>query len=131
MQMTGEYILDANILVALLNGDSNVTRKLDELTDILVPSVVFGELYYGARSSGRVAENIERVNGLLSMTTVLDCSIETAQQFGIIKNQLRLIGKPIPENDIWIASLALQLNLTLVTRDAHFNSVDGLFVERW
>jgi tRNA(fMet)-specific endonuclease VapC len=38
---------------------------------------------------------------------------------------------PIPENDLWIAALARQHALTLVTRDAHFTGVRGLVVERW
>ena len=39
------------------------------------------------------------------------------------------IGKPIPENDIWIAATAMQYNLTLITRDSHFNYVSGLSFE--
>jgi tRNA(fMet)-specific endonuclease VapC len=40
-------------------------------------------------------------------------------------------GKPIPENDIWIAAIAEQHQLTLVTRDSHFQHVDGLVIEQW
>ena len=40
-------------------------------------------------------------------------------------------GKPIPENDIWIAALALQHELTLATRDKHFKVVDGLETALW
>jgi len=61
----------------------------------------------------------------------LICDIETATHYARIKNDLRLKGKPIPENDIWIAALALQHGLILATRDAHFGEVDGLTVVRW
>ncbi|HEV8045487.1 MAG TPA: PIN domain-containing protein [Rubrobacter sp.] len=44
---------------------------------------------------------------------------------------MRRIGRPIPENDIWIAATALQHGLVLVTRDSHFEHVEGLRVERW
>ena len=55
----------------------------------------------------------------------------TARQYGIIKNQLRTRGKPIPENDIWIAAMAKQYQLTLVTRDNHFQHIHGLVIEQW
>lgn len=34
-------------------------------------------------------------------------------------------------NDIWIAAIAQQYQLTLVSRDEHFNEVEGLPVEMW
>jgi len=49
----------------------------------------------------------------------------------MVRDRLRLKGRPIPENDIWIAAVALQHGLPLATRDDHFNEVDGLRVENW
>jgi tRNA(fMet)-specific endonuclease VapC len=54
-----------------------------------------------------------------------------ARQYGVIKNALRAKGRPIPENDIWIAAIAMQYHLTLVARDGHFQEVDGLVVGQW
>lgn len=62
---------------------------------------------------------------------VLGCDAETARRYGEVKNGLRQKGRPIPENDIWIAAIALQYDLTLVARDVHFGEVDGLKVEAW
>jgi tRNA(fMet)-specific endonuclease VapC len=53
------------------------------------------------------------------------------QYYGAIKNHLRAKGRPIPENDIWIATAAKQHQLTLVTRDGHFQAIEGLLVEQW
>ncbi|UBF25828.1 hypothetical protein K9N68_30505 [Kovacikia minuta CCNUW1] len=39
--------------------------------------------------------------------------------------------RPIPENDVWIASQCLEHQWTLVTNDEHFSYVDGLAIERW
>ena len=60
--------------------------------------------------------------------TILVCDTETARQYGRIKVELRRKGRPIPENDMWIAAVALQHGLTLATRDAHFDAIDGLTV---
>ena len=62
---------------------------------------------------------------------VLPCDRATAARYGELKAALRAQGTPIPENDLWIAALARQHALTLVTRDAHFAGVRGLVVERW
>ncbi len=129
--MNGKYLLDTNILIALFASDAEVQTKLAQASEILIPSIVFGELYYGARNSGRVEANVGRVDELLASSAVLDCDAETSQHYAIIKNDLRLKGKPIPENDIWIAALALQHNLILVTRDAHFQAVQNLAIESW
>ncbi|GCL35383.1 virulence associated protein C [Sphaerospermopsis reniformis] len=51
---------------------------------------------------------------------MLECNTQTSRIYGEIKNQLRLKGRPLPENDIWIAAMSLQYNLILVTRNAHF-----------
>ena len=55
----------------------------------------------------------------------------TCKHYGFIKAKLKRKGKPIPENDIWISALALQYNLTLATRDRHFEEVDRLTIEEW
>ncbi|MCX6929402.1 MAG: hypothetical protein NT154_40235 [Verrucomicrobia bacterium] len=47
------------------------------------------------------------------------------------RTQLAKAGTPIPENDIWIAALALEHQLPLAARDAHFDLVIGLRVLKW
>jgi tRNA(fMet)-specific endonuclease VapC len=61
----------------------------------------------------------------------LNTNEDTATVYGIIKASLRKKGKPILENDIWIATLAKQYELILITRDKHFNEIDGLSIENW
>jgi len=129
--MSGRYLLDTNILIALFANESTVTDHLREAEEVFVPSIALGELYYGARKSSRVKKNTVRINDLATNSAVLVCDTETAQQYGEIKNRLRQRGHPIPENDIWIAAIAIQNDLTLVARDAHFKEVDGLGVETW
>lgn len=111
--------------------DTNVLQQLQQAVGIVLPCIVLGELYYGARNSGRVAANVQRVDGLGSQKHILNCDVETAQQCGLIRESLRAKGKPLPENDVWMAAPALQHNLVLVSRDAHFNETEGLSVVAW
>lgn len=129
--MTGRFLIDTNIVIALFASDSTVKQHLSNAIEVFTAAIVLGELYYGAYKSSRTKENISRINEFGFKNTVLLCDALTAQWYGQVKNSLRKKGRPIPENDIWIAAIALQYDLILVTRDDHFQEIDGLQVERW
>lgn len=129
--MSGSYLLDTNIVIGLLAADPNTLNNFQKAGEVYTSSIVVGELNFGARKSSRVQENLARINDFVQSVTVLACDTETAWHYGNIKNQIRLKGKPIPENDIWIAAICAQYDLVLVSRDAHFNGVDDLHIEGW
>jgi tRNA(fMet)-specific endonuclease VapC len=129
--VSGSFLLDTNIVIAILAKDLAVHERLVQATSVFVPSIVLGELYYGARKSSRVESNLQTVDQFAAANRVLVCDSTTAQHYGQVKNLLRERGRPIPENDIWIAATAKQHDLTLVSRDNHFDEVDGLSLERW
>ncbi len=129
--MSGRYLLDTNILIALLADEMSVKEKLAQAEEVFIPSIAIGELYYGAWKSQRVQENLARIDELAGESVVLGCGLEVARRYGEIKNALRIKGHPIPENDLWIAAIALEHTLTLVTRDAHFDEVDDLKTVVW
>jgi tRNA(fMet)-specific endonuclease VapC len=129
--MNGKFLLDTNIVIRLLALDPVVQQRLGENADVVVSTFVLGELYYGAHRSSRVRENVEAVGDLIGEVEVLSGDIRTAYTFGEIKNELRLKGRMIPVSDLWIAALARQHDLTLVSRDRHFAEVEGLRWEQW
>jgi tRNA(fMet)-specific endonuclease VapC len=129
--MAGTYLLDTNAVIALNAGDPALLEQLQEADEVFVPAIVLGELYFGAEKSGRAEENRQRVDTLADRWIIHDCDRVTARHYGRIKNQLRTQGQPIPENDIWIAALAKQHDLVLVTRDQHFSHVEGLKTASW
>ena len=102
-----------------------------EAEQVFLPSIVLGELYYGARKSLRIEENISRVDEFAAMSAVLGPNTATAKEYGDIKNALRNKGCPMPENDVWIAAITKRYGLTLVTRDEHFKEVEGIAIETW
>lgn len=129
--MNGSCVLDTNIVIAIFAGEESVLTQLSAAEEIFVPSIVLGELYYGAHKSARMDSNVNRVDAFAETNVVLECDIVTAQEYGRIKNELRAMGRPIPENDFWIAAIAMQHKLTLVTRDFHFSNVNGLTTNAW
>jgi len=93
--------------------------------------ITVGELYSGAHQSQRLTFNFTEIQRICTEIPVVDCSLETANQYGRIQALLRAKGRPIPQNDIWIAATAVSHGMTLVTLDQHFNWIDGLPVEIW
>jgi len=124
-------LLDTNIVIALFADEAIVKNNLAQASEVFIPSIVIGELCYGARRSRRIEANLARVDELVASSTILVCDTKTARHYGEVKNKLRLKGRPLPENDVWIAALALQHDLTLITRDAHFQEVEDLQTVGW
>ncbi len=129
--MSGRFLLDTNITIAFLSGEYAVVNQVDDADAYFVSSTIAGEMFYGASYSANVDGNIQRIDSFLADTELLSCDEATSRLFGEIKASLRGKGRPIPDNDIWIAASAKQHSLTLVTRDAHFEEVDGLTLVRW
>ncbi len=124
-------LLDTNAIIALQKADPALLQLLAGEEEVFIPAVVLGELYYGAANSNRAQENMAVIHDLAATSAVLACDAVTAQFYGQIRYQLRRKGKPIPENDVWIAAIAWQHGLALVTRDAHFKAVEGLAIVSW
>lgn len=82
-------------------------------------------------NSQHIEKNIQNIEKLIARYPVLKVDEKTAKEYGIIKAELRKKGKPIPENDIWIAALAKQHNLILITRDNHFDEIGSISKEKW
>ena len=129
--MPGSLLLDTNAVIALLAGDPAVHDVLSKAELTFLSSIVLGELYYGAWKSSQKEANSAKIDALAAKSAVLPIDALTARQFGHIKSALRAKGRPIPENDIWIAALAKQYGLTLLTRDDHFKDIDGIKLEDW
>ena len=129
--VNGKYLLDTNVVIRLFERDPAIERRLEANQGIAIPVVVLGELFYGARKSLLVQDNCQRIEELAAHIKTLDVSIATAREYGIIKNELRLKGRMIPENDLWIAAMAREFDLTLVSSDRHFAEVDKLQWEQW
>jgi len=129
--MNGKFLLDTNIIIALFAQNVLVQERLATAQTTFVSLITIGELYYGTSKSKQIEKNRQRLEEFVANTVILPCDISTAQHYGQIKSLLRKKGQPIPENDIWIAALAQQHQLTLVSRDKHFKVVDDLMLEKW
>ena len=131
MRMNGDYLLDSNIIIDIFRGDKKAISRIKRLYVVYVPVIVIGELYYGANKSDQTPKRKLEVEQLEEMVTVLNITRSTARIYGEIKDKLRAKGRPIPENDIWIAAISLEHQLTLITKDKHFENVEGINIEEF
>lgn len=125
--MTGnKCLLDTGIIIQAFKSNNDIAEKLDTMQEVYVPVTAIGELYYGAYKSDDTTKHLQRMQSFLSNCKILMSDTTTADLYGSIKATLSKKGKPIPENDIWIAAAALQYNLPLYASDRHFREVEGI-----
>jgi tRNA(fMet)-specific endonuclease VapC len=120
--------LDTNRYVDLCKGVEATVRLVATAEAVFLPFVVVAELRAGFAVGKRAVEN-ERVLRrflLKEGVAVLYPDDQTTHHYAAAFRQLRVQGTPIPTNDVWIAALVLQHNLTLHARDRHFDHLPQL-----
>lgn len=124
-------IIDTNALSAFFDGDSAVVDRFSQAHSIYLPVIVLGEYRFGLRGSAQRALRESHLNGFCRSCQVLGILESTTAHYATIRHHLRIHGRPIPENDIWIAALALEFNLPILSRDRHFDQVPGVVRLDW
>lgn len=133
MKKTGNdpCLLDTNIVIDLLKGQRSVADGISNSKTVYLPVFALGELYLGAECSGRKAFHYDQIKTFLKIAMVLNAGEQTAFIYSRLKTYLKMKGTPIPENDIWIAAIAQEHSLPLVTRDIHFKYLPDLKILSW
>lgn len=119
-------ILDTNALSAWSEGLAAVKTFFRSADRIVVPSVVLGEYYSGIRQSRYRGRYEEWLRQYLPLTEIAAVTSATAHEYADICLELKRLGKPIPTNDAWIAALAREHSLPVLSNDTHFDVVDGV-----
>jgi predicted nucleic acid-binding protein len=124
-------LLDTSAYSALQRGHQPILDLLRRSETVAVPAVVLGELYSGFRAGNRRAENTAQLERFLSKPSVrvLNVTQETALRYAEIDVYLRKKGRPIPRNDVWIAAVALEHGLQLLTLDDRFREIPMLLIQ--
>ncbi len=124
-------IIDTNALSAFIDGNPAVGGILRRGARAAIPVVALGEFRYGIAASRHRAAYDGWLHRHLGDFEVLDVTEETAALYARVRVGLKRAGQPIPANDAWIAALALQHELAVLSRDEHFDVVRGLRRVGW
>lgn len=145
------YLLDTNHCSSILAGESAVVKRVIQVGEqnIATCVIVRGELMYMAYNSGRVTENLNQVQAFLADIRLYSVDEQTADLYGELKGAvMRYFGSKekskrrhvtmphlgVSDNDLWIASIALQHNLTVVSMDTDFvrlRQAHPFLLENW
>jgi tRNA(fMet)-specific endonuclease VapC len=132
------YLLDTNACIALINGTpagvrARFAKALDAGAQVLVPTVVVFELWYGVAKSARPEANARAVETFFAgPVRLLPFEEEDARRAGAVRAALEAAGKPIGAYNLLIAGQALRHKLTLVTANAkEFGRIKGLLWQDW
>ena len=124
-------ILDTNALSAFIDGDPALGALLRHQARACIPVIVLGEFRYGIAQSRHRAAYEQWLESELRHFEVLPMTDETTVAYAELRVSLKQKGKPIPANDAWIAALALQHRLPVLSRDQHFDAVPKIKRQSW
>jgi len=130
-----KYLLDTNACITFLRGRNLLLagRLLTQPAgDVVLCSIVAGELFHGAEKSRNPLKERPRVEGFVQGFNTLPYDLLAAREYGRVRHELEQRGLPIGESDMQIAAIAITRNLIVVTHNtSEFNRVPNLVVEDW
>ena len=124
-------ILDTNAISAWAEQNPSALSLIEAQPFLCLPVIVLGEFRFGLRGSRKRSVIEPQLDFLEQTVRVLDITRETAAVYAAVRFELRQRGRPIPENDVWIASLARQHGLSVMSQDVHFDAVPGIQRLSW
>lgn len=124
-------ILDTNAFSAFADDDPDVLPHIAAAEELHVPAIVLGDYCFGIAASRHRRDYERWLAKGAAYWHFLPIIEETTACYAEIRRELRSAGTPIPANDVWIAALARQHRLPVLTRDAHFDAVKGLERTGW
>lgn len=126
-----DLALDTNAVSALLEGDVALLELLDGVTRFALPVIVVGEYRFGLQRSRHRKQLAAMLDELVAESDLLVVDDHTTLHYAHAREALRAKGRPLPENDVWVAALCRQHERTLVSRDGDFQHVASLTSLRW
>lgn len=126
--MALSYIVDTSAYSALNRGEQRLSDYFKSSHGIALPTIVIGELRAGFGVGSKQKQNESLLQRFLDAPNVnlITLSDTTTRTFAQIYATLRGAGTPVGTNDMWIAALALEHNLPVLTLDRHFSCIDDL-----
>lgn len=121
-------LLDTNAYSDLAKGHRRLAERVRRAEELLLSTIVVGELLGGFHRGSRFDENLAMLERFLAQPRVRLLAVTwiTADRYGRIYSSLARRGEPIPTNDMWIAAQAMETGAELISSDAHFRHVEGL-----
>jgi len=129
------YMLDTNICIYVLRHRSKrLQHKFKVEKDLCISAVTYAELCFGIENSAPTlrSKRWEQLNLFTRLLNIEALDWNAGRHYGCLRAWLREQGKPIGNNDLFIASHAQSMGAVLVTNNMReFSRVPDLKVENW
>ena len=124
-------LLDTSGYSGFMRGHSGIRDIIQSADEIVLNPIVLGELLSGFLKGKLRAKNEKELSEFLASprVKVIQIDDETSKRYAVILQRLWEKGTPIPTNDLWIASSAMQHGFTILTMDRHFLRIHEVLVE--
>ena len=133
------FLLDTNIIIAILRGKQEIVRKYQQIISkkqpVYLTTYTITEIYIGFADQEYKQQNLEKlniqkklfdkmINFLEAQKRIISLDLEAAKIMGTLLYQLKTKGNPIPFIDVIIGAIGISKKLTIITSDkTHFNSI--------
>lgn len=124
-------IVDTNGLSAWWLNEPSFIRHIAQAGRLCVPVPALAEFRFGILKSKFHEKMIAWLEESLATVSVLSADETTTRHYAEIRLQLTTAGTPIPMNALWIAAIARQHKLPVISRDTHFDHVTGITRIGW
>ena len=131
------YLLDTNVISYVVDKRTRALSRFNRIRpedNLYSSAITEGELLYGVANAPLARQNdlLAEISGVLAdLAGVVPVDRSAANEYGNIKYHLKVTGQPLPDNDTWIAAVAMANDYTLVSHDAAFTRIPGLKLEDW
>ena len=130
-----KYMLDTNICIYIMKEKPiSVLKQFEKhaVGEVAMSVITHGELLYGAYKSQHHKKSLLNLEKIAHYIPPLPLPTDVADHYGNVRSKLEKIGKPIGNNDLWIAAHALSLGIILVTNnEKEFKRIPNLKIENW
>lgn len=131
------YVLDTNVVAALMRGDEKVVARLERTSRALVsvPEPAWAEIAYGIARlphSRKRERLVSRLGFLRGELATAEWTSSVSDAFGELKAGLERRGLRIEDFDVAMAAHALAEGAILVTSNLkHLGRIREIEVEEW
>ncbi len=124
------FLLDTSILIELENNNVLVIKELEKIRISTSPGKLYISIFsyseYYSVVINKSEKNKTKLMEKLDEYSLLNTTKRTAIIFSELQHLLRRNGKTIPHFDLFIAALAIENDMMLITGDNHFKDLPQL-----
>ena len=124
-------ILDTNALSAFFDDEIPAVRRIRLARAVHLAVVVLGEYRFGLLGSRQRLERESTLDSFVQLTGVLAITESTTRHYAESRHELKRAATPIAASDAWIAALAREHALPIMSSGVHFDAVAGVRRISW